>query len=136
MSDLTITNADLWKALAAPQGVKPALIQLAALDLPIVVSNQLRKLKRKAVDAVQDVNESHAALTEKYVQRDEAGAKVPTPDGNGYLLADAEAYRAEYDALMAQPVTLADCRKITLKELDGAKLSADALDALEAFLED
>jgi hypothetical protein len=135
MSDLTVTNADLWQALAAPQSADAPLIRVAKLDLPIITSNALRKLKRKAVEAVTDVQESHTALLEKYVKRDEAGEKVPAPDG-GWVLADVAGYNAEMAALMAETVTLADCRKITLKELGEAKVSADTLDALDAFLDE
>jgi hypothetical protein len=136
MADLTITHADLWQALAAPQGTDAPLVRVAKLDLPIITSNALRKLKRKAVDAVTDVQESHTVLSEKYAMRDDDGNKVPAPEGNGWLLADADGYKAEFEALMAESVTLADCRKITLKELGDAKISAETLDALEAFLAD
>lgn len=144
MSDLTITHADLWKALAAPKGTDAHLIRVARLDLPIITSNALRKLKRKAVEAVTDVQESHTTLSEKYAKRDEAGAKVLAPEGDGWLLADVAGYNAEMAALMAESVTLADCRKITLKELLEAKdrngnpivISAETLDALEAFLDE
>jgi len=135
MSDLTVTNADLWSALVpvAPS-TEGALLHLAALDLPGIASYAIKKLKRKAVEEYADLDAARLALVQKYAEKDAAGKAVPTEDGKGTVIADPAGFNADFQAILKQSVTLAGCRQIALSELGDVKISANVLDALDAFI--
>lgn len=137
MADLTVTHRDIWHGLAQlDPAVTPPLALLRKADVPIRVSNNIRKLVRKAAEVFPDIAEQRDALIAKHAQRDEAGNPVLFDDGKQTALADADAYLKDLDELMALPVVLADVRPIFLSEIATVKLSADALDALGGFLVD
>jgi hypothetical protein len=137
MSDLVCTNLAIWNALAVtdPSAVPPLLV-LSKLDLPISVSNNIRKTLRKAREEFATVAESRDAILQKYAKRDETGAFVTFDEGRQTALADPEAFLAELDVLMAIPVTLADVHPTTIAQLGDAKISAETLTLLEAFIVD
>ena len=137
MSDLTITNRDIWNGLAQTDPtMTPPLIRLRALDIPIRASNNIRKIVRKAGEVFPDIGAHRDALIAKYAQRDEAGNPVTFDEGKQIALADADAYSHDLDELLALPVVLSDVRPVFLSEIATSPLSADVLETLNAFLVD
>ncbi len=135
MPNLTCTNRDLWDGLAQTDpSVPPPLVVLARFDVPIRVSNNLRKILRKAKEEVVTVEEGRNALIEKHAQRDDAGQIVTFDGGKQTALADPDGYLAELDALMALPVVLADVHPVTFADLGDVKISAEVLEKLSAFV--
>lgn len=137
MSDLTVTNRDVWNNLAHvdPEATLPLMV-LRKADLPMRISNNIRKLVRKASEAFPDVSEGRNDLIAKHAQRDEEGNPVTFDEGRQTALVDSGAYLKELDDLMAIPVVLTDVRPIFLSEVGKVPLSADAIELLGAFLVD
>ena len=137
MSDLTVTNRDIWNGLAmADAASTPPLARLRALDIPIRASNNIRKIVRKAGEVFPDIANHRTDLIAKHAQRDEAGNPVTFDEGKQTALVDPAAYLAKLDELMALPVVLSDVRPVFLSEIANAALSADVLELLNAFLVD
>lgn len=135
MSDLTCTNADLWSAVVpvAPLTEAP-ILTLANLDLPGVASYAIKKLKRKIIEEHADLDAARMGLVQKYALKDEDGKPIPSEDGRGIQLADPIEFTVEFQSILQQSVTLAGCRPVALSELGEAKVSANVLDALNAFV--
>lgn len=137
MSDLTVTHRDVWNNLAQvdPEATLPLMV-LRKADLPMRISNNIRKLVRKASEAFPDVSEGRNDLIAKHAQRDEEGKPVTFDEGRQTALVDAAAYLKELDDLMAIPVVLTDVRPIFLSEVGKVPLPADAIELLGGFLVD
>lgn len=137
MSDLTVTNRDIWNNLAQ---VDPAVtlpfVVLKKADVPMRISNNIRKIIRKAGEAFPDVAEQRNDLIAKHAQRDKEGNPVLSDDGKQTALVDGDAYLKELDELMSLPVVLTDVRPIFLSEVGKVPLSADAIELLGGFLVD
>ena len=135
VADLNVTNADLWAALVAiPPSNEGALLHLAGLELPGIASYAIKKLKRKVVEEYADLDAARVALVEKYSQKGEDGKPILTEDGKGVVLLDAKGFNEDFAEILKQPVTISGCRAITITELGDAKISANVLDALDAFI--
>jgi predicted methyltransferase len=137
MADLTLKNRDIWQALIQTDAEQPgALVRLAKLDVPIAVSNQIRKIIRKAKAELETIDESRKELVEKYAVKDADGKNVERTDGRGVSLTDEDAFVKEFNALLDEDVTLADVRKLTIAEFGTVRVSAEVLDMCDAFLID
>lgn len=137
MSDLTVTNRDIWNNLAqVDPAVTLPLVVLKKADVPMRISNNIRKLIRKAGEAFPDVQEGRADLIAKHAQRDADGNPVLFDDGKQTALVDGDAYVKELDDLMALPVVLTDVRPIFLSEVAKVPLSADDIELLGGFFVD
>lgn len=135
MSDLTVTNADLWSALVpvAPLTEAP-ILTLANLDLPGIASYAIKKLKRKIIEEHADLDAVRVGLVQKYAAKGPDGNPVPTDDGRGIVLENPVEFSVEFQKVLAQSVTLTGCRPVALSELGDVKISANVLDALHAFV--
>ncbi len=137
MSDLTVTNRDIWNGLAqVTPGVVPPLNILRKADVPIRVSNNIRKLVRKASEVWPDIAEQRSELIAKHAQRDADGNPILFDDGKQTALVDAGAYLKDLDELMDLPVVLTDVRPIFLSEVAKVPLSADDIELLGGLFVD
>lgn len=137
MADLTVTNRDIWNSLAElDPSATPPLIILRKADVPIRVSNNIRKMARKASEIWPDIAEHRLELIAKHAQRDADGNPVTYDDGRQTALVDADAYLKDLDELMALPVVLTDVRPIFLSEVAKVPLSADDIELLGGLFVD
>ena len=139
MSDsvgLTVTNLDLWNALASADGSPGPLIELVGLDTPLPASNRLRRSLRLAKEAFVDLDADRAKLVAQHVQKDEDGNSVPTPDGKGVMLADPMAFNEGLMKLFGVEVTLPGAQAVKVSELGTVTFSGAKLELLAKFVVD
>lgn len=112
MSDLTLTGAQLLEA-------RVPLSALGGFAIPnIKGSYALARLKRKAQTELEDLEQARLALCIKHATQ-ENGEPVKLPDDT-YDIRDLKAFQVEWTALLAETVTLTNCRAIKASEFDGA----------------
>lgn len=115
MSDLTITAAEL---LASASGLR-------AIGNFSLTSGSgsftLAKIKRQANLALEDLEGVRVALNVQHAKKDENGKPV-TDDKGQYVHEDPAAFAAAWKGVLAEPVTLAGCRALTLGECEGATM--------------
>lgn len=134
---LTVKNFDLWNAcFTDDQAVPCPLAQLVACDLPVRISNTLRRSLRLALAEFGDVMAEYRKIAEKYALRDTEGKMVRTEDGKLTKLSDVEAFQKEVNDLLALNVTLLGAQAVKLSELGDIKFSGKNLDLLNAFVVD
>lgn len=134
MSDLVVTNMDLWNALVSGKpDVMGPLAELVALDTPLPSSNLLRRSLRLAQAPFADLEGSRSTLVEKYAAKDEDGNVIPTPDG-GVLLTDPQAFSDEIEQLMGVEVTLCGAQAVSIASLGNVKFSGRKLDLIAKFV--
>ena len=124
MSDLIVTNADLWNAIVGenPQAPGP-LVELAALDTPVKTSNRLRRALRLAKDAFADLDGARMALVTKYVTKADDGTEIIAPE-----------FHEEFTALLAVEVPLAGVEAVKVDDLGDVKFAAAKLDRISKFV--
>ncbi len=114
---VTLTNTEATIALNALQ-------ELAQQRMPFSLALKIRALVRTLRDRMGDVEEERQKLIEEHAERDEEGNKIRTNIRDGgtrweWQMADLDAYRADYDALMA---TTSDCPEaLTVTEMEGVE---------------
>ena len=128
MSDLTLKNVDLWKALVSVDGNGP-LADLVALDTPLPASNLLRRSLRLAREHSKDMLEEHQKLVQEFSVKDDEGKQVPDGKG-GIKLTDEAAFVAKFNTLMDVPVTLPGAVAVKVSDLGTVKFSGAKLDLL------
>ncbi len=135
MTDLLVTNNDLWLAISGKNSDgKGALLMLQdRVGLPNVASYALLKAKRKALAEIEDLEKTRLKLCIQFAIKDEANEPKLTPEGR-YEIAEVEAFNAEWAKVLAEEVTLTGVRAVTLAELGDAKITPDELEGLGVFL--
>lgn len=125
MSDLTVTNADIWNALVgADTKTAGPLIELVALDTPLPASNLLRRSLRMAQTAFADLDADRMKLVGKYVTKDEqTGDEIIQPE-----------FQGEFNKLMAVEVTLPGAVAVKIADLGDVKFSGAKLDRINRFV--
>ncbi len=125
MSDLTVTNADLWSALVSvPPGQSGPLAELVALDTPLPASNLLRRSLRLAQAAFADLDADRMKLVSQYVSKDEqTGEEIIQPE-----------FQQEFDKLMAVEVTLSGAVPVKISQLGDIKFAGAKLDRISKFV--
>lgn len=126
MSDLIVTNADLWNALVGPINTPGPLVELVALDTPLPASNLLRRSLRLAQAAFADLDADRMKLIKQYVGKDEqTGEEVIQPE-----------FQEEFNKLLAVEVTLSGAVAVKIKDLGDVKFAGAKLDRIARFVEE
>lgn len=125
MPDLTLTGQQLLEARAG-------LLAIGARELGVKTAYAIAKIKRQAQSAMEDIEAVRIQLCARYAEQDASGQ--PVQKDGAYVFADPTAFQAAWKALLAEPVTLAGVRPITLAELDGLAVTPDELFQLGPFL--
>lgn len=125
MSDLTVTNADLWSALVGPNNTPGPLPELVALDTPLPASNLLRRSLRLAQAAFGDLDADRMKLVKQYVSKDDDGTEVIRPE-----------FQEEFNKLMAVEVTLPGAVVVKIAALGDVKFAGAKLDRIAKFVEE
>lgn len=124
MSDLIVTNADLWNALVGPINTPGPLVELVALDTPLPASNLLRRSLRLAQAAFADLDADRMKLVKQYVSKDEqTGEEVIQPE-----------FQEEFGKLMQVEVVLPGCVAVKVADLGKVEFSGRKLDAIRKFV--
>jgi hypothetical protein len=120
-----------------------ALIKLERhVGFPPRTTYDVMKIVRLIRQESQDIQKAFIQMVKKHATLDEQGECVPNKDENGkfipgtFVVPDdkAEAYQAERKAFDELEFSL-DWRKLKLSDLNGTKLSAQELAALEPLIE-
>lgn len=110
---LTVTKKELVEAA-------PFIQAISTFTVPeIRAVAALATIKRKAAGYLEDIEAARKALVDKHVCKDESGKAMTLPD-NTYDLRDLAAFSAEWNALLAETLTLTNCRAIKMSEFAGA----------------
>lgn len=124
MSDLQVTNADLWNALVGPNNTPGPLPELVALDTPLPASNLLRRSLRLAQAAFADLDADRMKLVKQYVSKDEqTNEEVIQPE-----------FQEEFDKLMAVEVTLPGAVAVKIADLGTVQFAGAKLDRIAKFV--
>lgn len=111
---LSVTRRELVEAAPAVQAISTFTIpQIRAVAA-------LATLKRKAAGYLEDIEAARKALCEKHVMRDAKGEPQYLPDKSYDMGTNLAAFQAEWLALLAEPITLTNCRAIKMSEFEGA----------------
>jgi hypothetical protein len=135
MSDLTVTNMDIWLALVNQQNpsLPGPLAELVALDTPLPASNTLRRSLRLAQAEFPTLDADRVKLVERYAAKDEGGKEIPDGKG-GIVLTDKAAFDAGFASLMACEVTLPGAQAVPISGLGNVIFSGAKLNLLSKFV--
>ena len=125
MSDLILSAQEL---LASAAGLRA----IGQRELPARTAYAIVKAKRRAEEALQDLESVRVQLCVKHADKNADGTPVIV-DGK-YAFADVNAFNAEWAVALTEPVALPGVRSIALSELDGVSVTPDELLALGPFV--
>lgn len=106
---VTLTRGELWVATQpASEGQVPAFAAVCKMRMPVLASLNASTLSRKVEEALTDILAVRTALLDRY------GTKAG--DGQTYTVTDVAGFAAEWNTLMAEPVTLDGVHPIRARE--------------------
>lgn len=122
MSDetkLICTNGDLWLATQpAEVGQKSALQAVLKVPMSVLAVRNGSALTRAVESALKDIDAARIALCEAH------GTKAE--DGANYTITDVAGWNAGWNTLMAESVTLAGVKPLSVKDFaQGSYVSAE-----------
>ena len=126
MSDLTVTNRDLWTAhLPNPDQAFPVLLRV---PMTVLGARNASALSRMVRDAVADIEVARLVLCAQFGTKEEGEPN--------YTITDPDAFAAGWDALLAESIVLANVRAVHVDDLaPSAIIAPDVLGRLGALLE-
>lgn len=111
----------------------PGLQAIGAVEIPsVIASYAIAKAKKKATGELETIEAARVALCERHAQRNAEGV-ITRVDGQ-YQFVDPAAFQAQWQALLAESITLPGVRAVTVTELAGATVSPDVLFSLGPFV--
>ena len=115
------------------------LSTITAKKLPIKMAFAIQKNAKKIKEIVDFANERQNDIIERCAERDDKGGYVPSEDGQGIKIADAETFMKEMTELMETDMDI-DLVKISMADVERCdeerydSLTPNDLDAIEDMM--
>jgi len=111
------------------QNAMPALQKVLNAELPVKVAFRLSRLAKAVGDVAKDIEQQRANLVKKYGEEVEGGR----PGDYRVLDENISQFQQEFGELLQEDVRL-DTEPVKLEALEGVKLTAIDMVALEPFI--